>query len=154
MFITWIHIAIIVLLLAPGVLCAWCGHSSKCVLLDILISGLAVFVGFLLIVPVSIEKFGFNHVIELLIWLATVSLLSITVFVLCMVNLKRKSNGIGISVFSLIGSVLVLTAVFEDYCWLLIASLVFTCLGVIRFTVFNKARNGQGKRAVYYHDSH
>ncbi len=141
MLIICIHIVIIVLSLTPSVFCIWHRHTRNCILIDILISVFSTVVGFHLIVPVNIEKFAFNHVIEFLIWLVIVSSLSIAVFILCMVNLKKKSNGISISIFSLVGTLLILTAVFENYCLLLIASVVFISLGVMRYTVFNRTRD-------------
>lgn len=131
MFITYVHIAVIVLALLPSVLTVWQKDKTRHIWLDITVTLSAAAVGFLLVVPVGVDDFGFNHSVELLIWLAAILVGAVAAPVLCEVGFKKNKGGLTLAAHLTVSAVLILTAVLEGYTALLAATVVFLTFGIV-----------------------
>lgn len=140
MFITCIHVAVIVLALLPSVLTVWQKDKTRHIWLDITVTLSAAAAAFLLVVPIGVEDFGFNHGIELFVWLAAIAVGTVAVLVLFAVNFRKNKSCVQLAAHLVVSAILVLTAVFEGYTALLTAAVVFLALGLVRHALARRDR--------------
>ena len=140
MFITCIHVAVIVLALLPSVLTVWQKDKTRHIWLDITVTLSAAAAAFLLVVPIGVEDFGFNHSIEFFVWLAAVAVGTVAVLVLFAVNFRKNKRCVLLAAHLVVSAILVLTAVFEGYTALLTAAVVFLALGLVRHSLARRDR--------------